>query len=262
MNSPTTSSEHGSRQRPILAGVATLGLLGALFGLALPAFASHPNGGTLTTGTSDNPTCAGMMGEGWEGIEIVEHPNGGDDLATSDSPASGGGVTISYTVDAHLLSFTVDTAGYLVEGVVVKGGTNSGWSFYDFGAGVTAANDLHTPEQQGISHVSFCLSEASDEQTSTPTEGTETNGETSTPTEGTETNGETSTPTEGTETNGETSEATGTGGELGGTSGGGRIPDTSAEVNLGHVVTVLSILLVLGSVAALAAPKFARRTNR
>ena len=247
MNVTSTPADSAARRRPILAGVATLALLGALFGVAVPVFADHSTTGGLYSEGTGNPTCGDLMGVGWVGTEIVDHP--ADETAglqTSDSPATDGTISISYTVDGHLLDFTVDTAGYLVEGVVVKGGTESGYTFYDFRPdGVAAASDLHTvygPQEQlqGISHISFCVSEATVE-TSTPT----LNG-TTTPTE-----------EEGTST------PTGTGGELGGTSGGGRIPDTSTDgLTLGQVVTVLSVLVLVGSVGALALPALARRTNR
>ena len=227
--------------RASLAIVAILSLFVALLALATPAFADHPGAGGSVTSGSGNPTCSDFL---TGTSEIKESPASGD-LATSDSPASDGTVTISYTVSGKLLDFTVDTAGYVVLGVVVKGGNNSGYNFYDYRpTGVTSGSDLHTVYNNnslgGLSHVSFCYRAAGGGGTTPPTNG-----------------GGTTPPTNG----GGTTPPGGTGGVLGSTGrpAAGGLPNTATDG--GALLTALSAILLAASAGTLTFSRLARRSR-
>lgn len=265
MQTTLTVSKRSSRQRPMLAGVAILGLLGALLGVAAPVFADH-GGATLVTsfGSQPNP-CADIAGATGYKLDgnfpaMVEEEPGvfvpDESFHTYTYEDGEGNVLFSIDVaffyaedDTQPTSLQFANAAPAITRVTIKAGsdqsTEDPQEHWDFPAGATAGSAGPRTDGKDISWVGFCVG------------GETTGGGTSTPTVV-----PTTTPTLGTDT---TASPSGTGGELGGqgTPRGGGVPNTAAEpVSIGQIVTLLSVLLVVGSVAALLMPILAQRTNR
>lgn len=119
------------------ASVVAITLVAASITFAAPASAV-----TVTAG-SGNPSCADLIPGSTE-VKIDRAPVTGDQA---------GPVTIT-SVYGNSFDFTSTD---LVVGVIVKGGTNSAYNFYDYRPGGTFGDTgLTTAFGQGISHVSFC----------------------------------------------------------------------------------------------------------
>ena len=145
--------------RTLIGLLAALGLVAVL---AVPAFANHepPNGPEVTPTAEEfpggEPTCE-------TGVAIrFNNPAEGDDADVD----LGGGATATVTilsVDNNALTFEVE--GGLAAIVTVKGGVSTpgtdDQNVYDYtglpGGGIAHDDGLTNPNEQGLSHVDFCL---------------------------------------------------------------------------------------------------------
>ena len=149
--------------RTVLAIFAILSLLLSAFAIARPVIASHepPNGPEVTPTAEEfpggNPVCpTGSVGYRFNDPEAEDSA---DVLLADGSTAT---VTI-LSVDGDELTFEVE--GGLAAIVTVKGGDSSpgtpDQNVYDYtgfpGGGIAHDDGLTTPNEQGISHVDFCL---------------------------------------------------------------------------------------------------------
>ena len=149
--------------RTVLAIVAILSLLLSAFAIARPVIASHePPDGPEVTPTAEefgggNPVCpTGSVGYRFN------DPEAGDSTEVLLTDGSTATVTI-LSVDGDELTFEVE--GGLAAIVTVKGGVSSpgtpDQNVYDYtafpGGGIAHDDGLTTPNEQGISHVDFCL---------------------------------------------------------------------------------------------------------
>ena len=235
--------------RTIIGLVAALGLVGAL---AMPAFATHVEPKVIEG--NENKTCGELGDYGYEFKVNEESPSGeytdpDSDFVVTITP--GAGNTMSF--DANLA----------VDAVFIKGG-NQGGNLYEYDPPVTSDSGLQTPGAQGISHVSFCWTDApGEEPTPTPTPTEEpTEAPTEEPTEA-PTEEPTEAPTEEpTEEPTEAPTATVNEGELGGnptaTPAGGSLPDTAVG-QFGQVPATVLSLLLLGALAAMVYVRLARQ---
>jgi hypothetical protein len=177
-----TPERRRSRTAILVAAVAALGLSMTL--LVPSALAEHDDAGPAVTPTpaafpGGDPVCLEGVGIRFQNQELTDG-------------FSKGGVTLTdVDVDGGTLSFEV-AAPNLAAMVFVKGGTVM--NIYDYsgfpGGGVAHDDGLTTPinpsndKPFGLSHVDFCVVEADEEETATPTPTPEETvaGETSTPT--------------------------------------------------------------------------------
>ncbi len=156
--------------------------------------------------------------------------------------------------DGEAMTFSFRSANADVVLVRVKGGNdfNAGYADYWFNPAADAASGLTAPlngntpaanDTFGVSHVIFCM------QTISVSTDPPTTSESEPPTDGSEP------PTDGTNPP--------TGGELPGSSRppiAGELPDTASgiEINAGTFTTLLSVILVIGSLGWLGAAQLAR----
>jgi hypothetical protein len=227
--------------RTIIGLVAALGLVGAL---AMPALATHVE--PELVGGNENKTCGELGAYGYEFKVNEENPSG-----EYSDPNSDFVVTIT-PGEGNTMSFEANLA---VEAVFIKGG-NQGGNLYKYDPPVMSDSGLQTPGAQGISHVSFCWTDApGEEPTPTPTPTEEASeAPTEEPTEA---------PTEEpTEEPTEAPTATVNEGELGGnptaTPAGGSLPDTAVG-QFGQVPATVLSLLLLGALAAMVYVRLARQ---
>ena len=159
----STRSMTATTGRTVLAIVAILSLLLSAFAIARPVIASHepPNGPEVEPTPEEfgggNPVCpAGSVGYRFNNPEAEDWA---DVILADGSTAT---VTI-LSVDDNQLIFEVE--GGLAAIVTVKGGVSSpgtpDQNVYDYreeaGGGIAHDDGLTTPNEQGISHVDFCL---------------------------------------------------------------------------------------------------------
>jgi hypothetical protein len=157
------------RARITLLGlVAALGLTAAL---TMPAFADHDpaDGPAVAPTAAEFPGGPPVCPEGTIGIRF------GDSQEDAGSLTEGAAATVTFddestatvtllSLDGEMLTFEVD--GGLAALVFVKGGTE-GQNIYDYralpGGGIAHDDGLVTPTEQGISHIDFCVVQASPE---------------------------------------------------------------------------------------------------
>jgi hypothetical protein len=256
-----TRTGHGRALRSLI--LLFISALILSLALAAPVFGDHD--GPLVNPTSppgnENLTCGDVLGEGFN-----PEPDDSDGQAEEkfDPPSSGTQGHVTMTNLNDVISFEAE-AGWLVAVAVVKGG-NEGSNIYDYtgepGGGVDHDNGLVTPTGQDVSHVSFCLVKAEEEETPTPTPATPTpTPATPTPTPATPTpTPATPTPTpEGSEA-GETGTPTPTPSDPEGSVAGqtgtpaGSVPDTATSMPGfgGPVATLVFGTVLVASLGALA----------
>lgn len=171
------------RLATVVAATTALALAGAAPALAQTEQPGPPSGnGVQPEWVEDNPDCEDLL----DATDyLFEHKTGvpkDETIQLSDDGLSG-----SVTVDVHPdATFDFEFTGdFVAAAVIVKGGPNA--NFYDYRPdGEDADTGLHAPVNPntskfyGLSHISFCVTEAPDE--TPPPTTPPTNGETPPPT--------------------------------------------------------------------------------
>lgn len=292
MPDPETSTFTTARGRPLLAGVAILALIAALLVLAAPAWshAEYDTTGLLTPfdGNEDNPDPCPPDAQGYKldaSPPFVEDGQGNmvpdDDFHTY--AAQDGDGNVAFTVDVAFFwvegqdqgsfqgpkSIDFMNADPLVVRVTLKAGDpetvtdGDPYEHYDYEGGTDANAGryaLAADDGKDISFVVLCVDPGASQVTSSPTELA-----TASPTLPPTTTSPTLPPTTQSSTASPDEEQFGTTAPTsapGGPATGGA-PDTAAHgISLGHAATLLSVLILVGSLAALGLPALAHRRNR
>jgi len=182
------------RMATVVAATTALALAGAAPALAQPEVVDPgpPSGnGVQPVLVEGNPTCAQVTDEEDFLFEQKIEAPPGEDVDDGTTQLSHDGLSGSVTIDVRSTAagpvFDFDFDGdFVTATVIVKGGPVA--NFYDYRPdGEDADTDLHSPVNPqnnkffGLSHISFCITEAPDE-TPPPTTPPPTNGETPPPT--------------------------------------------------------------------------------
>jgi len=178
-------STTASTAKSALAFVAVLSLLLSLFAIARPVIANHlpPDGPEVSPTAEEFPGGDPICPAGSVGIRF-NNPAATNTQTVTLADGSVATVTI-VSVAGNALTFTVD--GGLAAIVKVKGGVSTpgvdDQNVYDYrglpGGGIAHDDGLVTPNDQGISHVDFCLVPLpdgsiliyKDDQTGSPVQG-------------------------------------------------------------------------------------------
>jgi hypothetical protein len=171
------------RMATVVAATTALALAGAAPALAVTEDPGAPSGnGVQPEWAEDNPDCEDLLDAD---DFLFEHKTGVPTDETIQLSHDGLSGSLEIDVDGAVFDFTF-TGDFVAAAVIVKGGPNA--NLYDYRPdGEDADTGLHAPvnpnndEFYGLSHISFCVTEAPDE-TPPPTTPPPTNGETPPPT--------------------------------------------------------------------------------